>query len=628
MRQDNDFIKSLIQRAEADQNAVVYDVFIAGSGPIASTYARTILDKNKDAKIYIAEVGSQDSAVPGAHLQNSLRFQKDSGSFAQMVKASLQPVSVPPNDTYQPTLARAAWSPSLAKPLFRELNLPAASVTRTVGGMGTHWGYGCPIPDEKELTKLMKYIPKSELCQLFKQAQVIFKVHTDQFDGSIRQKHILKIKERLYLQRNLLGDVPNNAQGKLPLAVERRTDNPRFVTWTGCDVILGSHVNSDHITLDTQSQPLRLIDTYRDKKRYIQYAFLRKLNHSSSSSKGYDIIQAKTFVVACGAIGTPQVLTNSGYSLDLPLGNVLSGKRHVSLRQFHLILNSFEVVLRRNIVDAMAKDPATAKHQKNYPKDPLPIPFNGPDPQLILPYSSKYPWLVQINRSSAFTYGEVGTQADPRIVLDLRTDCTDAYDMPQATFEVSRTDNDGERNQRWDDGRHDIIRKCSRRIPSYVTSPIYGTGSCFAYHGKGLGTTRIGKDKSTSVANGESKVHGFENLWIGGNGCIPDAMASNPTLTTSKRMATAGLVKEDSPNFSSPLQHRTAHMEAVDEQADLPMTPSKTHDVVARANNIEESPCSSSDGRITSPPPILLARPGNPRLGIKLRPSLDFSQRF
>ncbi|KIJ23033.1 GMC oxidoreductase [Sphaerobolus stellatus SS14] len=547
MRQDNEFIKSLIQKAKEDQNAVVYDVFIAGSGPIASTYARTILDKNKDAKIYIAEVGSQDSAVPGAHLANSIRFQKDSGSFAQIIKASLQPVSVPPDDTYQPTLARAAWSPSLEKPLVieghnpkqvRELNLPGASVTRTVGGMGTHWGCACPIPGEEELTELMKYIPKSELCQLFKQAQAIFKVHTDQFDGSIRQKHILKIvldslpeERRDLLTKNLLGDVPNNAQGKLPLAVERRTDNPRFVTWTGCDVILGPHVDSDHITLDTQSQLLGLNDIYWDKKRYIQCALLRKLNHSSSSSKAYEIIQAKTFIVACGAIGTPQILANSGYSFDLPLGKYLS-EQSIAFCQA-------SVVLRRNIVDTMAKDPATAEHQKNYPEDPLPIPFNDPDPQLILPYSSKYPWHVQINQ-----YGTLKTQADPRIVLDLRyfgksdvktenrvhfsTECTDAYDMPQATFEVSRTDNDGERDQRMIKDMTELANVLGGYLP---TSPPQFLEPGAALHI--TGTTRIGKDKSTSVANGESKVHGFENLWIGGNGCIPDAMASNPTLTSA-----------------------------------------------------------------------------------------------
>lgn len=46
------------------------------------------------------------------------------------------------------------------------------------------------------------------------------------------------------------------------------------------------------------------------------------------------------------------------------------------------------------------------------------------------------------------------------------------------------------------------------------------------------GTTRVGNDPETSVANANSRVHGFDNLWVGGNNVIPDATASNPTRTS------------------------------------------------------------------------------------------------
>ena len=45
------------------------------------------------------------------------------------------------------------------------------------------------------------------------------------------------------------------------------------------------------------------------------------------------------------------------------------------------------------------------------------------------------------------------------------------------------------------------------------------------------GTTRVGKDVQDSCVSKESRVHGSENLFLGGCNVIPTPIACNPTIT-------------------------------------------------------------------------------------------------
>jgi pyranose oxidase len=85
-----------------------------------------------------------------------------------------------------------------------------------------------------------------------------------------------------------------------------------------------------------------------------------------------------------------------------------------------------QVLLKRTLVDNVINDPyhlgwtkIVKDHEYKFPLDPLPFPFDDPDPQVYTPLSKEYPWHTQIHRD-AFGYGQVPNNIDQRLVVDLR----------------------------------------------------------------------------------------------------------------------------------------------------------------------------------------------------------------
>ena len=48
-----------------------------------------------------------------------------------------------------------------------------------------------------------------------------------------------------------------------------------------------------------------------------------------------------------------------------------------------------------------------------------------------------------------------------------------------------------------------------------------------------MGSCRMGRDPTTSVADTTGRVHGTENVFLAGTGTIPNRLAVNPTLTAA-----------------------------------------------------------------------------------------------
>jgi pyranose oxidase len=304
------------------------------------------------------------------------------------------------------------------------------------------------------------------------------------------------------------------------------------VTWTGTDTIFGDLADGRHtdlFTLKPQWRCKRLIPA--SDRKSIDYAEVEDLIHW----KTYHI-HASTFVLAAGAILTPQVLFNSGFSEDLPaLGKYLSEQP----------LAFCQIVLSQDIVDRIERDPRFATrveaHKAQNRHDPIPIPVHDPEPQTWIPVSEGRPWHCQIHRD-AFNYGGLAPNVDSRLIVDLRwfgivqqreesyvtfsNTYKDTTGMPQTTFNFEVTEQDRRLHHKM------MIDLC--RAAGALGGFLPGSQPQFMPPGLPLhmhGTFRMGDKLATSVVNTYSQVHGIDNLYLGGNGILPTATASNPTLT-------------------------------------------------------------------------------------------------
>jgi pyranose oxidase len=510
------------------------DVLIVGSGPVGATYARMLVEAGRS--VLMVEMGPQMTPRPGEHLKNAFIFQRNIDMFASIIRGHLNVMSVPSNRQEVMSLDPGAYriDDDRYKGFVRNnqnpdqdpnKNLPAAAVTYGVGGMATHWT--CATPRHHPTMERSDIYDDGEWDRLYKEGERLLNTHADQFDHAIR--HIV-VRETLAEEYPELPH-PYHVQN-LPLAVERRRNNPELVHWSGTDTVFGPLADGP---LD--KEPFVLKDQHRCSK-LVPAASGGRIDHAIVTDllEGEDIrVKANLFLVCANAYCTPQILFASNIRPE-PLGRWLT-EQPVSFCQ---------IVLRGDIVDGIEADPRfkdrVAQHRSKSPEDPLPIPMHDPEPNVWIPVSAERPWHCQIHRD-AFAYGDLRPNIDSRLVVDLRwfgivkprhesrmgfsETHTDVFGMPQPTFEWVLDAEDSRKQHR--------MMKDMLRAANALGGFLPGSEPQFVAPGLPLhvtGTTRMGRSPDDSVVDENSKVWGFENLYLGGNGLIPGGSASNPTLTS------------------------------------------------------------------------------------------------
>ncbi|MGW7824744.1 GMC oxidoreductase [Streptomyces puniciscabiei] len=507
------------------------DVLIVGSGPVGAAFARRLVAAGR--RVLMLEAGEQLSARPGENLKNAYIYQRDPNLFAPVIRGHLHLLSVPTSarpelgvdPSAYPELgsnrssARNAENPD--QDPYR--NIPAAAACYAVGGMATHWTCACP----RHHPTMERYdgITAQDWDRYYSEGEEMLGVSRHEFDESVRQRLVVEAL------REEFSELPEGygVQG-LPLAVRRRTDDPRMVRWAGADTVFGDLADgpNESFTLLPHHLCTRLVPDGTGSR--ITHAEARDL----AATRLVKIV-ADQYVVAAGAVLTPQLLWASGIRPPA-LGRYLTEHPQTFC----------QVTLLSALVDRAGADERFAQrlllHREAFPEDSLTIPVGDPDPNVWIPVSEGRPWHAQINRDS-FHYGDIPPHVDGRLIVDLRwfgmvdprpenrvtfsDRYTDVHDMPQPTFDFTYSAGDGER-------LHAMMAEMVRGALA-IGGFLPGAEPRFPTPGLPLhiaGTVRMGEDPQTSVVDANSRVWGFGNLCLGGNGVIPTSTASNPTLTS------------------------------------------------------------------------------------------------
>jgi choline dehydrogenase-like flavoprotein len=478
-----------------------FDVVIIGSGPTGSAYARIIRRDWPEATILMVEAGPQLRPEVGAHLDNVTNLGERTALEMRAQGGDRNPrVPIKPEEWEARREGRFDASQLRRSGLFMANdadpaeNLFAGFSAANVGGMGTKWSTGCPTPSS---TERVPFIASDEMDQALELAEQLLGVNKDPNAGD---PIAAALREKLGAVFN-----PGRPSGRgvqpMPLAA---TPGPTGLTYHGTDVVLGP-----------------MVDESAERFRILAETACRRIIYVDGKVTGVELarpgdsqtwqVSAGTVVVAGDSLHSPQLLHASGIR-PAALGRYLND---------HYLLSQLVEITSDTPLRSMSWIPATAEFPYSVTIAPtsmntMPIPaeFTGQ------PVGMGF-------------FCPAGIDADNRVVFD--DNRLDWLGLPAISIQWRQLPGDLERLEEAKATILRIAQTIGRPGPGFATS-VLPIGSSLHYQG----SMRMGAtDDGTSVCDSTSRVWGFDNLYVAGNGVIPTMTATNPTLF-SVALATIG----------------------------------------------------------------------------------------
>jgi hypothetical protein len=475
------------------------DVLIIGSGPVGAAYARLVTRADPRLRVTMVDAGPLAAQPPGINLRNlpDERGQADARRRAQGPPSAPEAGSVVPVQVHGTITARdGTYLVDPGNP-----GMPAAAASACVGGMGTLWT--CAVPEPRDSERI-GFIADDEWRAALDVAGRLLHRTTDAFADS---QHVRVIRKRV--AELFDGRLPADRKvGILPVAGDPQSDGT--LRWTGVDTVLGD-ARID-LRPDTLCSELLVADGS------VRGARVRHLPTGQDEE-----ITARAVVVAADAWHTPQLLWASGIR-PAPLGHYLTE---------HPL--TFAIVVLSEDIDRAAggvKPPAGRDPVTGVINVPFADPGHPFHAQVMHVEKPMFPVDLSGMEVSNAGFASMGWGIRKRPRFE---DCVtfsdaeaDAWGMPRPSIHYELTGaEEAELAQALSE-----LERAAAALGTYVPGGEprrMPAGTSLHY----MGTVRMGDDGGeASVCDSFSRVWGFSNLFLGGNGVIPTANACNPTLTS------------------------------------------------------------------------------------------------
>ena len=479
------------------------EVLIVGSGPAGATYARTIADAVPSARILMVEVGPDIPGLRGEHTHNMspdarvtaqlLTQGPDSGVMRRRALSGITRGGDPSLE-FRNRILPGLFSLGRRPVADGEVGLPAASMTSAVGGMGIHWGASTPRPQQSER---IPFIASSELDEALNHAESLLRVAKWQVPGA-------GPAEALRREMATEFDGPDYTPvGFMPVAVRFDRGEAHL---SGTGVILGD-LESVAPEFELRSETLAKRVIVNDRLA------VGAVLEDRTDGDIYEV-RANHVVICADGLRTAQLLFAS-HVRPPALGHFLN--EHFQVGAFGQLSEPFD-----HSTDLA--DEANLGY--------VIVPFCDARPMqggAVLFANSPFSGLLEddeqdLRAVAVGWYGVKDIQYGDRV--EFSETATDFYGMPEMTIRYSHTARDRatiaemKRN----------AQRSADRIGMRGARIELGAGGASLHY---QGTVRMGaSDDGVSVCGEKLRVWGFDNLYVGGNGVIPTATATNPTLTT------------------------------------------------------------------------------------------------